>query len=273
VSVRTRILALVGLLVVVPFVVVALVRPTRVAGQTGAPHAHAHANMTEAAMKRWAETFWATHRPVGENAAHQVATATFTVQNFRFDLDNNATTAIDTAKIFVGETVMWQWIEGSHTITNGNDSGDPNVGTLFDQPSDQAHPTFSHTFNTVGTVPFFCRPHEGSMAGVVVVRSQVGVEPTSPVSIGFTADPSPNPSHRGVRFTFALREGGHVRAEVFDAGGRRIARVLDQDFPAGPHDGSWNGLRSDGAAAGAGIYYLRLRLPGYSGSRAIAITR
>jgi plastocyanin len=211
VSVRTRILALVTLLVVLPLAVVALVRPTRVAGQPGAPHSHAHANMTDAAMKRWSETFWATHRPVGENAAQQVAVATFTVRNFRFDLDNNAATAIDTAKIFVGETVQWQWIDGSHTITNGQDSGDPNHGLLFDQPADITHPTFSFTFNTLGTVPFYCRPHEGAMAGVVGEIPGQGWTDAR-VAIGFTADPSPNPSRQ--KSLRRARGAGHVRADA-----------------------------------------------------------
>jgi hypothetical protein len=76
-----------------------------------------------------------------------------------------------------------------------------------------------------------------------------------------------------VSFGFALRQPGRVRAEVFDARGRRIAIVLDRDLGAGPHVGAWDGRTPGGAGAETGLYYLRLRLPGYERSRAIVIAR
>ncbi|MGH7729789.1 MAG: cupredoxin domain-containing protein [Candidatus Eiseniibacteriota bacterium] len=240
----------------------------RAAGHEG----HASGPMTDAAMKRWADAWWATHPRVGKESL-QPAAATFTVTNFRFDADNNALTQVDTVTILEGETVLWQWVAGIHSITNGTGIADPEAGTLFDQPSSVGSPQFSFQFGTPGTFPFFCRPHEiNNMTGVVKVLSPVGVErPIEP--LGFTDGPVPTPTRSGVTFGFGLRVPGRALAEVFDAGGRRIARVLDRDLDAGRHAGAWDGRTAGGAPAGAGLYYLRLRLPGYESSRLIVIAR
>jgi len=275
VSHRARISIVAGLSIALGLLSVAFpVGPRRAAGQSGSSQAHHHGPMTDAEMKQWSDVWWSTHKPVGLNATGgNPPAATFRAVNFQFDLDNDPSTAVDTAKIEVGQTVAWQWIAGSHTTTNGQDSGDPQLGTLFDQPLTISNPTFSFTFNSPGTIPFFCRPHEGFMAGVVKVTSVTGVEPPSQAPLGFTRNPSPNPSAGGIQFSFTLREPGRVRAEVFDARGRRVAVPLDLDLAAGPHKGEWNGRGADGTRMPAGIYYLRLRLPGYQASRTVTLTR
>jgi plastocyanin len=271
--VRIAVPVLTGLLVFTALTFVLVGRPARVAGQQ-APRGHSgHATMTDAAMKRWADAWWASHPRVG-TASRQAAAATFTVENFRFDADGNAATQIDTVHILEGEAVTWQWIIGIHSVTNGTGVDDPNAGTVFDQPISSANPQFTFTFTSAGTFPFFCRPHELElMKGVVEVGTATGVKPFPGGALGFTGGPRPNPTRTGVTFGFALRQPGRVLAEVFDARGRRVATVLDRDLGAGSHVGAWDGRTSAGKPAETGLYYLRLRLPGYERSRAIAITR
>lgn len=128
--------------------------------------------------------------------------------------------------------------------------------------------------NTAGTYPLFCRPHEGlNVTGIVKVAASSGVDPYGGAALGFTSGPSPRPSRAGVSFGFALGSPGRVRAEIFDAGGRRVATVLDRDYAARTYTGAGNGRCDAGAAASAGMYFLRLRLPGYDGSRAVVLTR
>jgi hypothetical protein len=174
----------------------------------------------------------------------------------------------------VGESVLWQWVDGVHTVTSGTDNSDPDAGTLFDQPSSSGAQQFTFAFTATGTFPFFCRPHDFlQMKGVVIVSSNTSVDPRSGPALGFTSPPAPNPARAGVTFGFALSQAGRARAEVFDAGGRRVAIVLNRDLGAGPHVGTWDGRVNGGARAGPGLYYVRLRLPGYTGNRAIVIAR
>jgi len=78
--------------------------------------------------------------------------------------------APSTITIHVGDTVRWQWVSSGigHTTTSGSactsdgiwDSGNKSSGF------------FSHTFNTAGHFPYFCRPHCGSgMTGTVEVQN------------------------------------------------------------------------------------------------------
>jgi len=96
---------------------------------------------------------------------------TIDVENCRFDADNNNNSPVDTVTINVGDTVLWIWRAGVHTITSGESSSAPDVGDLFDVPSNGSNQSFSYTFTEAGTVPYFCRPHESlNMKGVIVVQ-------------------------------------------------------------------------------------------------------
>jgi len=91
-----------------------------------------------------------------------------------------------TSTIHVGDTIHWVWVEGDdHSSTSGPcppctgdgtwDSGIQNTGT------------FDHTFDTDGTFPYFCIPHDVMMTGTVVVAANdcyqvtVSAPPTRPV--------------------------------------------------------------------------------------------
>jgi len=247
-----------------------LLRPAFVFAENASPH-HTM-TMSAEAMKQRFDEYWATHKPVGVPSV-QTAVAQINVGDFYFDADNNLSTVVDTVHIHLGDTVTWSWVTGNHTVTSGTDSGDPNAGLDFDVPLDSSHKTFSHQFNSAGYFPYFCFVHEGSMVGWVHVWESAGVTPVRAAKLGFTREPSPNPSSHGVSFAFTLVTAGRVRAEVFDTNGRRIARLIDADMTAGAHDGAWSGKRSDGRAADAGVYYLRLRLPGYDASRRVTVTK
>lgn len=235
---------------------------------------HHHASpMTDADMERWVTEWYRTH-PMRGVASTGVPAATFNATGFQFDLDNNAATLVDTAKIVVGETVLWHRVDGSHTTTNGLTSEDPNAGLLWDQGLTLVSPNFTFQFDIPGEYPFFCRPHEfDEMKGVVVVKQVAGVGPGGGSRLGFTNGPHPNPSRAGIAFGFALERAGRVTAELFDARGRRVAVAVDRDFDPGEHAGSWDGRVASGTRAPSGIYYLRLRLPGYVATRQLSLTR
>jgi len=208
----------------------------------GDPHEGHHGGvpMSEEAMRSWVDAWFSKHPVVGRSSsAVAVVADTFLVgPNLRtqFDTDGNLNTQVDTAKIHVGGAVLWRWISGSHTVTNGTGSTDPQAGSLFDAPSTSLAPQFQFTFNSPGTVPFFCRPHEFfNMKGVVVVSSPAAVGAPGGGRIGFTAALFPNPSLSSVSFGFAVAKPGRVRAEVLDARGRRVAVILNRPLEAGSY--------------------------------------
>jgi len=201
---------------------------------------------------------------------------TFLAAGTAFDTDNNPGTQVDTTYIPPGAAIMWKWVNGIHTVTSGTGSTDPDAGKLFDINLNSSTPVFTFTFPNVGTFPFFCRPHEGfNMKGVVIVTTLLGVPPRAQVAtrLDFVGEPAPNPTRMGARFQFSIDRPGHVRADVFDVAGQRVAVVLDRDFDAGVHPAAWDGRAANGAAARSGLYYLRLSTAGTSVTRRIAVAR
>jgi plastocyanin len=74
-----------------------------------------------------------------------------------------------TSHIHVGDTVQWNWISGFHSTTSGpcppcsqNGDGNWNSGA-------RSSPSFSHTFNSAGTFPYYCNVHTISMTGTIAV--------------------------------------------------------------------------------------------------------
>jgi hypothetical protein len=71
----------------------------------------------------------------------------------------------------------------------------------------------------------------------------------------------PNPFSQGTQISFALSPnaaGGPVRLEVFDLGGRMVAKIVDGVMAPGVHVQSWNGMNGDGSKAQSGVYFARL---------------
>lgn len=76
-----------------------------------------------------------------------------------------------TISVKVGTKVEWKNVGlHDHTVTSGAGSAvADNPGLVFDQTLAPGA-TFAHTFDTVGTQPYFCRFHEAlGMKGSVVV--------------------------------------------------------------------------------------------------------
>jgi plastocyanin len=243
------------------------------ASRPAAPDAHVMPmGMTDESM-RAASASWFTKHPASSLRVTAAPVDSFTTALTSFDEDHNALTQIDTARITVGDAILFKYGTGSfHSVVSGTGAADPNMGLLFDQALTSSLQNFSFTFNSPGTVPFFCAVHEGfNMKGVVIVNSPAGVGPVETPHAGFAAPPWPNPTRAGIQCRIALSTPGHARLTVVDAQGRQIATVLDGDLPVGETPVRWDGLGRGGQRVSAGVYFLRLELPGLSDTRRVTI--
>ncbi len=74
---------------------------------------------------------------------------------------------------------------------------------------------------------------------------------------------APNPAREATTLHFAVPNGGaQVTADVFDASGRRIRRLVDAALPAGDRRLVWDGAADNGERASAGVYFVRVRAGG-----------
>jgi hypothetical protein len=79
-----------------------------------------------------------------------------------------------------------------------------------------------------------------------------GVPPGTPAQVAFSI--APNPA-RLTKVSFALPRQDVVDLAVFDLAGRKVATLAKGTLPAGQYTRDWNG-----SGAGAGVYFIRLRV-------------
>jgi plastocyanin len=80
-----------------------------------------------------------------------------------------------------GDSIQWVWADDHHSST----SGTPNAPNgLWDSGILNDGATFSHTFNTVGSFPYFCTPHGAccGMTGTVTVTNTTATPTPPPVT-------------------------------------------------------------------------------------------
>jgi len=87
------------------------------------------------------------------------------------------------------------------------------------------------------------------------------------------AEPRPQPFSGRATLPFSLPSSGRATVDILDLAGRRVARVLDQDLPAGAHAAVWDGHDASRAPAPAGVYFARLAFAGRSSLRRIVLVR
>jgi hypothetical protein len=74
---------------------------------------------------------------------------------------------------------------------------------------------------------------------------------------------SPNPARDAQRLRFGLPRAAPVRLEVFDAGGRRVATLIDgRTLEAGFHTAVWQPARDGAGRVSSGLYFHRLTAGG-----------
>jgi plastocyanin len=93
-----------------------------------------------------------------------------------------------------GDTVRWTWAATFHSSTSGT-PGMPNG--IWDSGILSQGATFTHTFNSAGSFPYFCTPHGAccGMVGMVTVASATPSPTPMPTSTpSSTPMPTPTPA-------------------------------------------------------------------------------
>src|SRR5215475_6632567 len=112
--------------------------------------------------------------------------------------------------IHPGDTVSWTWSANFHTSTSGT-PGAPNG--LWDSGILNQGATFTHTFNTMGSFPYYCTPHGQccGMRGMVTVTNPTGppIVTTDPATLiaSFSATLNGSLNPHGFTTTFHLEYG------------------------------------------------------------------
>ena len=118
--------------------------------------------------------------------------------------------------IHPGDTVQWTWSSTGHSTTSGS-PGMPNG--IWDSGILNQGATFSHTFNSVGSFPYYCTPHGAccNMRGTVTVSN-----PTPTPTPSSTPTPTPGVT-AGTAAVADFNGDGHPDWVLRNAGTRQTA--------------------------------------------------
>ena len=83
----------------------------------------------------------------------------------------------------------------------------------------------------------------------------------------------PNPFNPSTTIHFVVPAREHVSLVVFDASGRKVRTLVDEDGVVGPRDTVWDGRDDRGVAQSSGVYFYRLQIGKHVESRKMVLLK
>jgi len=112
-----------------------------------------------------------------------------------------------------------------------------------------------------------------AMATMGLVLTETSAPGESPAFHDHLAQNLPNPFNPSTRIAFSLAEASRVRLIVYDAGGRRMAVLLDENCEAGEHELIWNGRADSGRPVPSGLYFYRIETDRFEQTRKMVLLK
>lgn len=84
----------------------------------------------------------------------------------------------------------------------------------------------------------------------------------------------PNPFNLATRIVFDAPKREKISLAIYDVMGRKIRTLIaEKSFAPGTHEAEWDGRTDNGAIAGSGVYFMRLRAAGRTQVQKIVLTK
>ena len=164
-----------------------------------------------------------------------------------------------------GATVTGNWsgaASGSASFDTGSDGWGETV-TSYSRTSDEY--TFcvtdisasGYTYNSSANV-VTCGSSDGTTSTVVTSITPEEMKQIERDTGDKLAYASPNPFNPSTKINFLLPQDSHVRLEIYNVLGKRIATLYDEPLSAGVHTANWDSRDETGRAVSSGTYFYIL---------------
>ncbi|MGD9402792.1 MAG: DUF362 domain-containing protein [bacterium] len=117
--------------------------------------------------------------------------------------------------------------------------------------------------DTAAGDPYNLGTNDPEQMDVVTLSEPAGVDDAYGASGIMLQQNHPNPFTSDTRIRFYLPESQPVSLSVYDANGRRVRGLVENEVGSGWHDIAWDGMNDRGARAAGGVYFCQLRANGY----------
>jgi len=104
------------------------------------------------------------------------------------------------------------------------------------------------------------------------VREVDGSEQSRPSEFSLSQN-YPNPFNPVTNFQFTIPKSSHVKIEIFNIVGQKVATLLDGDMKPGLYTADWNGRDENGKTVSSGIYFYRLQAGDFSNMKKMVLVK
>lgn len=168
--------------------------------------------------------------------------------------------------INVGDIVRWTNTGGLHNVV-----ADDNSFTSGAVSSSAW--VYEHTFNSVGTNPYYCSLHGGpggvGMSGVVIVENATEVTDDNIFVFKFNLIQNfPNPFNPSTKISYTIPEKGNVSLKVINLLGEQVVELVNGEMEAGNYDITFNASNLP-----TGTYFYRLQTGDFVQTRKMILLR
>jgi plastocyanin len=167
----------------------------------------------------------------------------------------------------VGDTIKWQWVDGSHTTTS---DAIPTGASSWSAPLDASNQTFFYVITHAGTYNYHCIPHQAfGMIGVITANPNA-IEPIGTTVPGaYNLEQNfPNPFNPSTNIRFDLPKNSHVKLIIYNILGEQQAILVNNQLSAGSYKVDWNAV-----AFPSGIYFYILSTDDYKSVKKMVLAK
>ena len=162
--------------------------------------------------------------------------------------------------IAIGDTVTWQWVQGTHTTTSDSTQGSDS----WDAPIDASHTTFSFVIKFPGVHKYYCKFHGGpngsGMSGTITVNSPTFVADNSVSPSSYLLEQNfPNPFNPTTEIKYYLPHKSFVTLKIFNVLGRPVSTLVNEEEPSGIYK-----VRFNASELNSGVYFYQLKANEFS---------
>ena len=158
--------------------------------------------------------------------------------------------------IAVGDTVEWQWVEGTHTTTSDSTTGK----NVWDEPIDIGHQVFRFVITAPGVHHYHCTPHQSIMVGTITATSVNSVDDETNLVENFQLSQNyPNPFNPTTNLEYTIGSRQFVTLKVYNLLGKEVATLVNEEKSAGTYEVIFNSHSGNVRNLPSGIYFYELK--------------
>lgn len=186
-------------------------------------------------------------------------TRTINVQNFSFNPTPTTVT--------VGDTIIWQWVSGTHTTTS---TSVPSGASTWDSPITSSNQTYVYKITTAGTYNYKCTPHESMGMTGTITANPIGITPLgSIIPKDYKLEQNyPNPFNPSTNIKFDIPVSGQVNIKVYDIIGNEIKTLVDGELKAGSYS-----VDFDASSITSGVYFYKMITVNFTSTKKMILVK